>query len=380
MDTTIRGGRVLRGHAFVQAEVSVGGGYIRAVGGEDAPAANVLDVSGCYVVPGFIDGHIHGSFGYNCEAGYEALCAISQGLARHGCTAFLPTMAALTPEQTRSALQGVQRAIDQGVPGAVVLGAHLEGPFMQQGGYSGALNDQAFCDATLDNWQALVGPYEHLVRRVTMDPLRGGSQQLVGYLTARGIGVSLGHSAATAEQALAFFDAGARSVTHLFNAMSPLKHREPGVVGAAVSRPDVVCELICDMVHIHPVALKVALLAKGAAGAMLISDAMEATGLGDGEYELGGRTVFVRDGVARIPQGNLAGSTLTMDAAVRNVTGRLKLPLWQAVQMASLTPAHVCGAHDRGAIEPGHVADLVVLDEALQVRTVLIGGRVAYEA
>jgi N-acetylglucosamine-6-phosphate deacetylase len=214
------------------------------------------------------------------------------------------------------------------------------------------------------------------VRLMTLAPELPGALELIGLLVQAGVVASLGHSDATYVEAGAAVGAGARAATHLFNAMRPLHHREPGVAGAALDLPELSCELICDGVHADPAALRLAYRAKGLAGIRLATDATEAAGMPDGEYHLGRAAVTVSAGIARTAGGAaLAGSTLTMDVAVRNAVRFLGLTVEEAVALASTNPARLLGLGDcKGAIAPGMDADLVVLDDALNVRATMIGG------
>jgi N-acetylglucosamine-6-phosphate deacetylase len=211
---------------------------------------------------------------------------------------------------------------------------------------------------------------------MTLAPELPGAHSLTEAVVRAGAIASLGHSDATYAEAAAGIDAGARSATHLFNAMRPFHHREPGILGAVLDRDEVNCELICDGIHVDPVALRVVLAAKGQAGVRLVTDAMQASGMPEGEYRLGGAAVDVRDGRAEIAGGgSIAGSTLTMGGAVRNAVRFLRVDVVDAVTMGSLNPARVLGIEDRkGSIAAGMDADLVVLDDSLSVRATMVGG------
>jgi N-acetylglucosamine-6-phosphate deacetylase len=241
------------------------------------------------------------------------------------------------------------------------------------------MNERNFLAPTLKNWELLTGGYEDAVKRMTLDPSQPGAMELIRFLTARGVSVSLGHSGADADTVLAAFAAGASSATHLFNAMPCLHHRAPGLVGAALACESAAVELIADLIHVDAVALKVAIAAKGCQSVMLVSDALEAAGMPDGDYISGGLTVFVRGGVARIAEGNLAGSTLLLDRALRNAVQRLGIPLEAAVPMVAEVPARVCGLAGRGKISVGAVADLALLDSNLNVVTTVAGGKAVWQ-
>lgn len=329
------------------------------------------------MMPGFIDSHIHGSVGIDvgtCDL--EGLLKMAENLALHGVTSFLPTIPAAHPEQNRAALSVIQQGMAVTASDgryARVLGCHMEGPFMMEK-CKGALDASAFCDANTDNWEALVGPYESVVKRITMDPLRPGVLSFIPYLTARGITVSLGHTDADAETMDKAFAAGAVSVTHLFNAMSGLHHRKPGAVGAALASDDCYCELILDFLHVFPHAVKAAIKAKGPGKIVAITDACEAAGMPDGRYVLGGRAVNVVNGEARLPEGNLASSTVFMDRELNNLLSLGFSPA-DCVRMTSENPAALIPNCETGRLEEGCLFDAVFLDSEWQVRGTAIGGR-----
>ncbi len=376
MSLLLKNGNALIDGQFRPADVLVEDGIIAGVG---QLAGAGMDITGCTVVPGYIDAHIHGAGGFGVCDGPDALRGMSRALAAHGVTGFLPTLAAEDLETTRRTLEDIASLMAEGTPGAAVLGAHMEGPFMGPS-MPGALNTANFLPPTVENWRKLTDGVEHVVRRVTLDPAVDGALEMVEYLTARGIGVSLGHSNVDADRALCAFHKGAITATHLYNAMPAMHHRSPGLVGAALSDPDVTVELIADLIHVNPVALRVAIATKGPERVLFISDAMEAAGMPDGDYNLGGLLVQVVDGVARVPAGNLAGSTLFLDQAVRNAVERLGVTPADAAIMAAVTPARVSReGHRRGAVAVGRVADLTVLDGALRPVITIVGGVIYQE-
>lgn len=328
------------------------------------------------MMPGFIDSHIHGAVGVDvgtCDL--SGLLKMAENLAKHGVTAFLPTIPAAHPEQNRAALAVIRQGMEATASGgncARVLGCHMEGPFMLET-YKGALDATSFCDATPENWEALTGPYESVVKRVTLDPLRPGAVSFIPYLISRGISVSLGHTnsdAATMDKA---FAAGAVSVTHLFNAMSGLHHRKPGAVGAALADDNCYCELILDFLHVAPHAVKLAIKAKRPEKIVAITDACEAAGMPDGVYVLGGRPVNVINGEARLPEGNLASSTVFMDRELKNLLS-LGFSLTDCGKMMSANPAALIRDSHTGRFEPGLRFDAVFLDGSMNVCGTAIGG------
>nr|MBO2494601.1 N-acetylglucosamine-6-phosphate deacetylase [Clostridia bacterium] len=335
----------------------------------------VIDVKGNYVCPGFIDIHVHGCKGRDVMDGsVESLEVMSEFMAQHGTTAFLATTTTHGREEIRKSLEAVGDALHKDIKGAQILGIHLEGPFISPNA-KGAHDEKRILAPSRENFRGLVGDYEGIIKMVTMAPEAEGARELVNYLTDKGILVSMGHTMANYEQCMAGFEWGMTHVTHLYNAMSPFKHREPGAVGAALDRDGVTVELIADLVHVHPAALRIAVAIKGSDKVALITDAMSATGMGDGDYILGGLEVVVKEGVARLKDGgNLAGSTLTQDQALRNLV-LIGIPLEDAVKMLTEVPADIIGIGDKkGRIKKGLDADLVILDEKLHVNCVFIKG------
>lgn len=340
-----------------------------------ARTETALDLGEDWLVPGFIDVHVHGGGGGQFNtADVDEVAAVARFHAEHGTTALLATTVSAAPDELCTALGAIARARSL-AGGAAVLGAHLEGPFLSRE-RPGAMDPELFLAPDVELFRRLVACGEGSVKMMTLAPELPGALELIGAVLDAGAIASLGHSDATYAQAAAGIDAGARSATHLFNAMRPFHHREPGILGAVLDRDEVSCELICDGIHIDPAALRVVFRAKGQAGVRLVTDAMQAAGMPDGEYRLGGAVVEVRAGRAEIAGGgSIAGSTLTMGGAVRNAVRFLGVHVEEAVAMAALNPARLLGIADRkGSIAAGMDADLVVLDESLEVRATMVGG------
>lgn len=347
------GGKILKG-----ADVLTEGDRIAAIG-MGLTGGPAIDARGALLAPGFVDLHIHGCAGDDTMDGGDAVKCMAKWLPRTGVTGFLATTMCDSLENTRRALEGIRQAM--GSPsGSSVLGAHLEGPFLNAA-RKGAQPERYVKNPSLDAYARIVEGYEALPRILTIAPETSGAMELIGILKDK-LTLSGGHTDATCEAFLEAVDAGLTQATHLFNAMSPLAHRAPGAAGAALADPRVRVQLIADLVHLHPAVLKVAWRAKGAAGCLLVTDAMAATGMPDGDYKLGANLVLVRGAVARLEGGTLAGSTLTMDRAVRNMVKAVGVPEAQALRMASEYPAASIGDRERGRIEPGMIADLVLLD------------------
>jgi N-acetylglucosamine-6-phosphate deacetylase len=346
---------------LVAGDLEVEAGRIAAVG--------LVGSTGCGIaVPGFVDLQVNGFGGVDFldadAAGYKRA---GEALLETGVTAYLPTLITSPEMQVLAAM----REVPLGEARPRILGMHLEGPFLSParlGTHEASFRrdpDLALLDRLLDG-----GP----VRLMTLAPELDGSDALIARLHERGVAISLGHSNATAEQANAAFDLGVRSVTHLFNAMRPFLHRDPGIAGAALARDDVVVSIILDGIHLAP---ETALVAWRAAGERLalVTDAITAAGVADGSYSFGNFDVQVHDGTVRGPDGVLAGSVLTMIEAVRNLHA-LGVPFEAAVAAATSTPARVLGDPDLGRLAVGLPADVVVLNDGLEIERVLVGGTV----
>jgi N-acetylglucosamine-6-phosphate deacetylase len=345
---------------IVPGDVDVADGVVQAVGLGTADGRHRI------AAPGFVDLQVNGFGGVDFQdAETEDYERAGAALLETGVTAYLPTFITAPADRLLEALRRVPSVSS----GPRVLGAHLEGPFI-----SPLRLGTHPADARRDPDAALLGRLldAGAVRIVTLAPELPGALELVDLLRARGVMVSCGHSDATAEQAAAAFDRGASTVTHIFNAMRPFTHRDPGIAGAALARPDVVVQLIADSVHLAPETVQ--LVARAATGRLaLVTDAMAGAGLGDGTYALGDVAVEVQNGAARRTDGVLAGSVLTMIEAVRRLHA-LGTPLAEALSAASTVPARVLGLAGVGVLEPGARADVVVLGDDLRVEQVLVGG------
>jgi N-acetylglucosamine-6-phosphate deacetylase len=357
-------GRVVLPGAVVAGRVVVDGPTILAVESTSRAGEDL-------VVPGFVDLHCHGGGGHTFTTGSagEARGAAAFHL-RHGTTTLLASLVSAPYELMRAATAAYRPL----VAGGVIAGVHFEGPYLSRA-RCGAQNPAYLRDPALDELTALVRLGAGAVRMVTIAPELPGALDAIRYLTGAGVLAAIGHTDATYEQALAAVAAGAAVGTHLFNGMRPAHHREPGPVIALLGTAPVVCELVADGVHLHPGMLAFAAAAAGPDRAALITDAMDAAGMPDGTYDLGGQEVVVDGRVARLARdGAIAGSTLTMDAALRGaVAAGLDLPT--ACRLASTTPARVLGLTDQlGALEAGLRADLVVLSPDLEVKRVMRAG------
>ena len=330
------------------------------------------------VAPGLVDTHIHGYAGkdiMNAEEG--ALNVISKGLLECGVTSFLPTTLTDSKEKTDAALKRVG-AEYKDVEGAKVRGVFLEGPFFTEK-YKGAQNPAYMSDPKIDYLKEWIELSDGLVNKIAIAPEREGAEDFIKKANAMGVRVALGHSDATFDQAVAAVDAGANIFVHTYNGMSGLHHREPGMVGAAMST-DAISELICDGHHVNPNAANILMNAKGRDKVALITDCMSAGGMADGDYMLGDFPVRVEGGTARLKDGgSLAGSILKLKEAVKNVVDWEIADIFEAIQMASLIPAKSVGIDNIcGKLHEGYEADFIVLDYDLNLKATYLNGEEVY--
>ena len=348
--------------AFVRTDVRVENGRIAGLGELTArDGEEIRDAAGLYVLPGFVDIHIHAFGGADCMRGEADVRRMSAGLLETGVAAFVPTTMSAYPEETYQALRGIQAVVDRPqARGAAVLGAHMEAPFLALR-YKGAQLGECLVPPSVEAYDGMVRGLT-CVRMMTLAPELPGALEVIAELRRRGIVTCAAHTAAQAEHVHAAADAGLTQITHLFNAQTPLHHREPGVPGAGLADDRIIVQMIADGIHLHPDVLRLSAKCKGPAGVALISDSMEAAGLPDGQYDLGGQAVFVQGGAARLANGVLAGSTLLMHQAVRNMIKLAGIAPEQVVPMATSTPADSVGAKGFGRIEPGAVGVLALMD------------------
>lgn len=361
------------------AAILIEDGLIRALAPANAlpcpPDAERVNLPGV-VAPGLIDLQINGAFGHDFTANPATLWQVAARLPRYGVTAFLPTIITSPPGVVAEAQAVVTRAPAE-AHGAQPLGLHVEGPFLNPA-RRGAHNPEYLRKpdpALIAEWTI-----ERGVRLVTLAPELPGALDIIQRLSERGIAVSAGHSIAAFDEAQAGVQAGLTYATHLFNAMPPLDHREPGLVGAALSETAITTGLIVDAIHVHPSMVAVAYRSKGAARFSLVTDAMAALGMSPGHYVLGDFEVTVDETSARLADGRLAGSVLSLDQAVRNLMAFTGCSLAEALATVTTTPARLLNLSDRGRLAPGCRADLVVLDADHQVTQTIIGGEVVYTA
>jgi len=342
-----------------------------ALGGQDNDL--VIDATGCLVIPGLVDIHIHACAGHDfCDADPAKIAVMAQFLAKQGITTFLGTSMALGENRLANIFTVGQQVIKSGIDGGAQLrGIHMEGPFFAVE-KKGAQSAEFIIDPDVELYKRLEIAADHQIKIVDVAPERPGAGDLIAY-AAPETTVSIAHTMADYNAAAAAFQAGASHVTHLFNAMPPFNHRDPGVIGAA-SDAGATVELICDGIHLHPSIIRSVFKWFGEDKVVLISDAMRACGLTDGQYELGGQTVHVAKNKATLADGTIAGSVTDLMQCVRNAVA-YGIPLASAVRAATINPATVAHLDQLvGSLTPGKTADLLIVDPDLKIKQVIIGG------
>lgn len=380
----IANGRVITPWRVLEkGAVIIEGGKIVAVKEGFEPSegaeATIIDATGKTVTPGFVDIHVHGGVGYDTmDATPQAIQKMAEFFASHGVTGFLPTTVTASREAILAAIENIAMCQSRSTGGAQVLGVHVEGPYINPS-KPGAQPLQHIRPADPDEYREFFA--WNNVRLITLAPEIPANKALIPYAVQQGATVAVGHSTASYEEVLGAVRLGLSHACHTFNGMAGLHHREPGTVGAVLTCAEITAEVIADNVHVHPAVIKLLVQAKGVERTVLMTDAIRAAGLSDGTYDLGGQPVTVHEGVARIATGSLAGSTLTMDKAVRNAMAATGLSLAEVLPMASYNPAQVIGMErEKGSLEPGKDADIVLLDEEFRVALTMVGGRVVYRA
>jgi N-acetylglucosamine-6-phosphate deacetylase len=372
-------------HEITDAVVLIDGEKIAAVGRREEVAvpasARRYERRHFSIVPGFIDVHIHGAAGYDVmDSSAEALAAIAAGAATHGTTSLVATTVTASEESTSRAVEAVAAGMEgstfqraAGIPSAEVLGVHFEGPFISPA-RRGVQPEQWIAAPSISLFRRLLTAAKGTARILTLAPELPGTAELITEALRAGVVVSLGHTDASYTEAMAAISLGARHAAHVFNAMRPFAHRETGVLGAILTSPGVTAELIADGVHVDDAAIRVLLAAKGPQSVILVSDGTAATGMPDGKYRLGMLEVNVAGGIVRNSEGKLAGSTLTLDRALRHMVA-LGLPLCDVLPMLTANPARLLRLEKRkGCLVAGADADLVLLDDQLQVSGVMTRG------
>ncbi|KQA27761.1 N-acetylglucosamine-6-phosphate deacetylase [Vibrio metoecus] len=332
------------------------------------------------LLPGLLDSHVHGSKGCDVmDATHESLNTLSLYFASLGVTAFVATTVTAPVAKIRAALTQVAKSKQEGVAGAEILGAYLEGPYFTEKN-KGAHPTQWFRELALEELDDWISYSDNQLLKVALAPEKSGALEAIRYLDAHGVKVMLGHSDASYEQVQLALDAGAKGIVHCYNGMRGLHHRDPGVVGAGLLHPECYVEMIADGHHVHPAAIEVAHRCCGSR-MTLITDAMCATGMPDGQYTLGEYQVEMQQGVVTTQSGGLADSTLTLLDGVKNIQRWLNLPVEQAWLMASLTPATSLGIqHQLGTLEVGKYASMVAISSDFSIEKTWVKGRLVFDA
>jgi N-acetylglucosamine-6-phosphate deacetylase len=377
----LKGGRaVMLGGRIEVVDVLITGGRIEAVGAPlEAGEATVYNAGGLVLAPGFIDVHVHGGGGYSLITNdAEEIVHYARWVVKYGVTSFLATICADSPQAGVECVRAAARIAGPIEGGATLLGVNLEGPFVSPD-RGGALPTGWIEEPDLQLLGRLLAAGNGTVRAMTVAPELPGAHDVIKAARDSGMFVSVGHTDAKHRQAAAAFGAGASHVTHAFNAMRPLHHREPGPLGAALESPGVTVEVIADGVHLHPATVALLVRAFGPGRVCLVTDAVSPAGLGAGSFRID-RVEARLDGVSvRLPDGTIAGSAATMDLVVRNIVSWNAATLAEASAMASGTPARALGiGEQKGLLAPGYDADIVALDDTLQVVATWVGGREVY--
>ena len=361
----------------------VHGKRIAAVGPVDEvdipSGVQVFDYDGMMLTPGFIDVLVHGGGGFGfADVSRDALDNISSFFFQHGTTGMLAALYSKSEEEMITDVKRIVGHIAKS-PGSNVWGIHLEGPFINKK-LHGAMKADSLWEANLDAWNRLYEASQGLVRLMTIAPELPGVDEIMRAAASKDVVLSIGHSAASYQEVLNAIDNGAAHVTHMFNAMRPIHHREPGVALAALLHNELKIELIADGIHIHPAVMKLLYKVKGDGGILLITDAIRACGMPDGDYMFMDQKITVSQGRAYLADGTLAGSTLTMEKAVKNMVQLVDVPITNAIRMASLNGAKVLGLeHHKGILAVGKDADLVVLDKDFNVHLTVFEGAIRFQ-
>lgn len=371
--TTISNVRIFDGTSFRrETSITFTDGYITDL----HDRSDGIDMHGLLLCPGFIDIHMHGLKGFDSMRSQD-IEKIAMSQVQYGVTSFCPASITETDQRIRNYLSDIRQAmaLDHG---ARVLGAYLEGPYLAES-VRGAHDKAKLRRPNISHYKNLVAGYEDIILRLTVAPEISGGMELVKYLVNHGVIVSIGHSAATAEEASKAIEYGITCSTHTCNGMEPLHHRKPGVLGVVLTDDAISAEFIADLVHINPLMIKLIYKTKGIAGCYYCTDSMEAAGMPDGEYHLGNEVITVKAGIAQ-KNNSLAGSTLTMDQGLRNLVNTVGLSLSDALRMGTRNPADIINRSDLGRIAVGTVADFILLDSSLNVQATYVRGICEYRA
>ena len=337
----------------------------------------LLDFHDSYIVPGLIDIHTHGAGGFD-PLKKGGISGLSEFLVSKGVTSFVPTIYTTSNQQIKESVEIINQEIKSGVNGAIPLGIHLEGPYLNPG-KSGALNSKHMRVPDIDEMKEILEASKSNLRIVTLAPELDGALELIIWLSSKGVVPAAGHTEATFDEMMEAIAKGLSHATHLFNQMSGIHHRAPGVVGAALARENVTVEVIADGFHIHPAVLKIVLKIKGPQKTALVSDSIPAAGLQDGLYHFGESKIEVSKGKSLLDTGQIAGSTINLSDAIRNMINFGDIKIHEVLRMASSTPAKIAGVSEKkGLLAPGMDADIVILDKELVPKLTIVRGKIAY--
>lgn len=378
---TLRGTVVTPFELVSHGQVEIAGGRVLYAGPGKHPYGEVFDHGDDLICPGLVDVHVHGGAGHDAmDDAPEAMDGISRYLAAGGVTAFLATTQTAPRKDLLMSVKRIAEAKESGLGGARLLGLHLEGPYLSEE-RRGAQHVDAIRAPDTEELGALHTAAGGLLRIVTLAPEVPGALGAISWLADNGIVASAGHTDADYDTALAAFGHGLSHVSHLYNGMRGLHHREPGILGAALTDGRVSVELIADGHHVHPAALRLAALCKGPAKTVLVSDSIKPAGLPDGEYTYRGRHMVLRDGLVRLPDGVIAGSSIRLNDAVRVMVEEANFSVSEAVQMASHSPARVLRlTPGKGKLAEGSDADVTIMDWGFNVKETIVGGDTVYRS
>lgn len=370
----IKNAQIVTSDGIIEGSVEIKNGKILSILKDKFPDGDGIDAGGNFLAPGFIDMHIHGISGFDAmDKNYNSINSMSKSLLKHGVTSFVPTTMTVDIESIKNSVENISKAMIRGVEGANIAGIHIEGPFISPE-MVGAQDPKYVRKPSKKDFEYIVGPYSNNIKTVTIAPEVDGAVEFIKYIASLGINASCGHTNGKYDDLVCGIKAGISHATHLYNAMRGFHHREPGIVGG-IFDTGITTEIIADGIHSHFAAVRCAYRLKGPDKLALITDAMMACDMKDGNYTLGGQKVYVKDGAARIAGGQLAGSTLTLDKAVKNVINNCAVNITDAVKMASSTPARILKIdNEKGYIKVGYDADIVIFDDNINIIKTFVSG------
>ncbi|WP_411344164.1 N-acetylglucosamine-6-phosphate deacetylase [Paenibacillus sp. WLX1005] len=380
MRTLIKNVKMATSEGEVHADLVIANSNIQAIQSpldrDESIFEHIIDGDDQLIIPGMIDVHIHGANNYDMMDGTtKSIQEVSQKCLQTGCTGFLVTSVTSSLEQLLCMIEAVKKVVGR-EQGAHILGIHLEGPYLNI--EKKGMQDPRFIrHCNIDEMRLIFEHAEGLIKMVTIAPELPGADELIEYLKSKHVIVAAGHTNATYEEAVHAFKNGVTHITHCFNAMPHIHHRNPGITTAALEHDEVSVQAIVDHVHLHHGIVRLMHKIKTADRMVLITDALQAMGMADGSFQFGGHQVTVQDGIARLSDGTLASSTVTMNMALQTAV-HMKIPLYETIKMATATPARILQQYHLGAIKEGYAADLVILDSGFQVKKVLLKGTLVY--